>query len=311
MNYKKILRSQRLRFAILDMLSGIPDRQMLSFQYYVKTGRKLNWSNPERLTEFIQLYKAQYRNPLMHKCVDKYDVRSYVESIGLGHILNELYGVWQSGKEVDFDSLPDQFAIKTTNGGGGQNLVLCRDKNDLDIPKFRKTLDRWLKLKLSDPGREWAYTGIRTPLIIAEKLITDSSTENGEPLDYKFFCFGGKAYLIAVDINRHTCHSRNIYDPVWNRMEFISEFPHHDKEIIEPENLSELVETAEKLAAPFPFARVDLYDVNGKIIFGELTFYPSSGFAWYNPDSYDKVLGKCFSDAWEHDKKLNPEFHKG
>lgn len=264
MNYKKILRSQRLRFAILDMLSGIPDRQMLSFQYYVKTGRKLNWSNPERLTEFIQLYKAQYRNPLMHKCVDKYDVRSYVESIGLGHILNELYGVWQSGK-----------------------------------------------LKQSDPGREWAYTGIRTPLIIAEKLITDSTTENGEPLDYKFFCFGGKAYLIAVDINRHTCHSRNIYDPAWNRMELISEFPHHDKEIIKPENLSELVETAEKLAAPFPFARVDLYDVNGKIIFGELTFYPSSGFAWYDPDSYDKVLGKCFSDVWEHDKKLNPEFHKG
>ena len=129
MNYKKIISSQELRFFILKTLSFIPDKKMLNWQYRIKTGRKIDFKMPQRYTEKLQLYKMYYRNPILGKCVDKYHVREYVESKGLSNILNVLYGVYDDVSAIDFTKLPNEFVIKTTDGGGGENNLICTDKN--------------------------------------------------------------------------------------------------------------------------------------------------------------------------------------
>lgn len=125
MNYKKIFRSQQLRFRIMRMLQWVPDSVMLRVQYRIKMGFWPDFKHPKRFTEKLQLYKMKYRNPVMHQCVDKYEVRKYVESKGLGHILNELYGVYDKPEEINFDALPDKFVMKTTTGGGGYKCYCC------------------------------------------------------------------------------------------------------------------------------------------------------------------------------------------
>ena len=129
MNYKKIIKSQNLRFKILNCFSWVPDKLMVKIQYKIKTGRKLNLNNPTRFTEKLQWYKLYYRNQVMHKCVDKYEVREYVKSKKLEKILNELYGVYDKPEEIDFEKLPKKFVVKTSAGSGGQNVFICNDKN--------------------------------------------------------------------------------------------------------------------------------------------------------------------------------------
>lgn len=134
-NYKKLIGNQKLRFRILQMLSFLDDKSMLSLQYRIKLGRKLNWEDPKRFTEILQRYKADYRNPVLHKCVDKLAVREFVVSKGLEHILNKLYGSYENAEEIDFSKLPDQFVLKTTNGGGGENIIICKDKSLVSTKK--------------------------------------------------------------------------------------------------------------------------------------------------------------------------------
>lgn len=147
MDYKKIFKNQQLRFSILKALSFVSDSTMLSWQYRIKTGRKLNLKNPIRYTEKIQLYKMYYRNPDLPICVDKYEVRSYVSKKGLSHILNILYGVYDVAEDINFKDLPDRFVIKTTDGGGGQNILMCHQKAELDIPKTILDVNSWIEQK--------------------------------------------------------------------------------------------------------------------------------------------------------------------
>ena len=184
-NYKKIIKSQRLRFKILNLLSWIPDKTMIKIQYRIKTGRKLNLKNPERFTEKLQWYKLYYRNPLMKKCADKYEVREYVKSKGLDSILNELYGVYDRPEEIDFDKLPNKFVIKTTDGSGGNNIIICNNKKKLNIDNTIKKIKNWQKNNIKKPaGREWCYEGLKSK-IICEKLL--SRDERNDLPDYKFF----------------------------------------------------------------------------------------------------------------------------
>ena len=133
MNYKKIIKNQNTRFAILKALSWVPDSIMLPIQYRIKLGRRCDLRNPQRWTEKLQVYKMFYRNPVLHQCVDKYEVRKYVESKGCADNLVKLYGVWDHASEIDFSKLPSSFVLKTTNGGGGEDVVLVRDKNNTNI----------------------------------------------------------------------------------------------------------------------------------------------------------------------------------
>lgn len=294
MNYKKILKSPELRFKVLKALSFIPDRPMLKVQYKLKLGRFPDFKNPKRFTEKIQLYKMYYRNPIMGECVDKFRVRNYVSKKGFSYTLPELYGVYHDANEIEFDSLPRQFVMKTNDGGGGDNIIICRDKNTLDQDSARRKLNAWRDKKEVDAGREWAYTRIPESLIIVEEFLENEKNPEDGLEDYKFFCFAGEPFCIAYDGQRYSGHKRNFYDLEWNNLKIGSDCESFAVEIPKPDTLTEMITMAKKLSKDFPFVRVDLYSVKGKVYFGELTFYPWSGYVQYTPDEFDLTLGRRF-----------------
>ena len=297
MDYKKIVSSQRLRFAILNALGFLPDRLMLGIQYYIKMGRKCNFRNPETWTEKLQLYKMYYRNPLMGTCVDKFEVRRYVESKGLNDNLVPLYGVYENPEEIDIDALPASFVLKTTNGGGGQNVILVRDKASIDIIAIKEQFSVWkkgFKAGRNSLGREWAYSQISRFRIVAEELlINDRKPESGIE-DFKILCFSGVPKYIIVDKDRYTNHRRNFYDTGWNRIDVTTDHEQFETPYPKPTNLTEMLKIATLLSEDYPFVRVDLYNVDGKIYFGELTFYPWSGYVKFVPQEFDRILGGLF-----------------
>lgn len=292
--YKKIIKSSKMRSKILDLLRFLPDSIMLSIQYRIKLKRKLNLRNPQRFTEKLQWYKINYRNPIMHQCVDKYQVRDYVSNKGLEDILVKLIGKFDSIDNIDWSALPDRFVIKTTHGGGGLNVVVCNEKNKLNVDDIKEKLKCGRKpVKKNTMGREWAYYGLLPGIIVEELLVNRDNPEAGVN-DYKIFCYNGKAKYIVVDVDRYVGHKRNIYDVNWNNLYVESDCPKADREISKPDNLEAMLEIAEKLSKDFPYVRVDLYNVCGKIYFGELTFYPWSGYVQFEPDEFDYLLGEMF-----------------
>ena len=289
--YKKIISSQKMRFAILRMLKFVPDKAMIKLQYRIKLKRKLNLKDPKRYTEKIQWYKLYYRNPVMMECVDKYGVRKYIEKKGLGNILNQLYQVVDRPEEINFDQLPDKFVIKTTNGSGTN--ILVKDKKTLNIAETKKKLNDFLNMAEASAGREWAYGG-SSKKIIVEELLEDNSNKDKGISDYKFLCFNGKPVYVVYDKVRFSDHKRNFYDVNWNYVKVDSDCPCFEDSVKKPENYEKMVEIASVLSRDFPAVRVDLYNIEGKIYFGELTFYPWSGYVQYTPDSFDFELGKYF-----------------
>lgn len=298
-NYKKIIKSRKVRLAILKFLRFIPDKWMLKLQYRIKTSNKLNLKNPKRYSEKIQWYKLFYRNPLMPKCVDKGDARDYVKDCGLGETLNECYGVFDRVEDIDFDALPDKFVAKNTLGGGGNSVIIVEDKSALDIHEMKEQMNKWVKRNthLKDAGREWPYySGRAHGRIIIEKYI-ESDESKGGLIDYKFFCFNGKAEYMFVIAERTLGESASldVYDADFNKLPYRrSGKKNISIDFEKPENFEELRAVAEKLSAAFPHARVDMYDQNGKIIFGEITFYSGSGYSTYEPEEFDYLMGEKF-----------------
>ena len=292
MNYKIILKSQSKRLAILKKLQWVPDSVMLSIQYRLKMKRKCNLKNPQRWTEKLQVYKMYYRNDLLPICVDKYRVREYLHNKGLDSYLVDLYGVWDNASELDFSKLPRSFVLKTNDGGGGQNVMLIKDKNDLDMEAIRRNFSEWQGQMSSNPGREWAYTGIKELNIIAEQLLVNTKHPEAGVEDFKILCFNGEPRYIIVDKDRYIDHKRNFYTTSWERLDVTTDHEQFETPYPKPDNFDEMMEVARKLSADFPFVRVDLYNVEGHIYFGELTFYPWSGYVQFTPDEFDYTLGR-------------------
>lgn len=294
MDYKKIIRTKKARAIVLNALRFLPDSLMLPLQYRIKLGRKLNLKHPERFTEKIQWYKMHYRNPIMHQCVDKYLVREYVRSKGLERILVPLIGKYERLEQIDWDSLPSRFVIKTTHGGGGLNVIICSDKSKLCIEDVKERIAfEPCSVKKNGMGREWAYYGLKFGIVVEELLVNNDNPTAGIN-DYKIFCYNGHAKYIIVDVDRYTAHRRNFYDRLWNNLHITSDCQASEHEIAKPENLDELLNVAEKLSEDFPYVRVDLYSVEGRVFFGELTFYPWSGYVQYTPDDADYLFGEDF-----------------
>ena len=294
-SYKKIFKSQRVRLAIVNFFSFLPDDMMLSLQYYVKFHRKCNFGNAKRWTEKLQLYKMYYRNPTLGRCVDKYEVRSYVESKGLGDILNKLYTVFDNANDIDLNKLPSSFVLKTTDGGGGLNVVLVKDKNNIDLQSIKNEFNTWMarfKAGAVPVGREWAYSLIKSSRIIAEELLVNKENPDAGIEDFKILCFHGEPKYIIVDKDRYIDHKRNFYDTDWNRVDVTTDHDQFDTPYPKPKNFDEMLRVARVLSEDFPFVRVDLYNVEGKIYFGELTFYPWTGYVQFTPDSFDFELGE-------------------
>lgn len=296
-NYKRIIKNRKVRLKILSLCSFVPDKLMISIQYLIKTGLMLNLRNPKRYTEKLQWYKLYYRNNLMSKCVDKYEVRNYIKKSGYGDTLTELIGIYNNPNEIDFNKLPNQFVVKDTLGGGGTSIIICKDKNKLDKKAFIKELKYWISIKYKDVGREWVYDG-HLHRIIIEKFI-DSNLDEGGLIDYKFFCFNGRVEYIYTIADRKLGQKSGlgIFDREYNLLPYlrIDEAP-LTRDILKPPNFDEMIKMAEKLAKPFPHVRVDLYDINEntEIKFGELTFFDGSGYMQFSPDEFDVIMGERF-----------------
>ncbi len=296
---------RELLYILARLFYFLPDSVMLSIQYFIRTKRILHLRNPKRFTEKMQCYKAYYRNEEMQICTDKYAVRDYVKNkLGTDQYLNQLYQVCEKPEEIDFEKLPSQFVIKTTDGGNGTNVVICNDKTKLDIPSTIKRIKGWKKIKYNILSREWAYEwtsrGERTSKIIVEKYLENSENADRSLDDFKFYCYDGKFKFLLWCKNRYSGNKRNFYDESLKLLEGVGNYPNISSSFKLPENVYEMISIAEKLASGFPFARIDFYNVEGKIVFGEITFYPASGFATYHPDSFDFELGKFFKvEDWK------------
>jgi hypothetical protein len=292
MNYKKLISNQTVRFKILKLLDFIPDKIMIYIQYYISTGSWLNLSNPSRFTEKLQWFKLYYRNNLLTVCADKYLVREYVSSKNLDDILVPIYGAYDNANEIDFKNLPESFVLKTNNGS--HTNILCQDKKVLNIGDTKIKLNKWLTQWAGKVGREWAYYNIK-PKIICEQFLDIGSSNDLD--DYKFFCFNGEPYCLYVVTDRTANDGikLGIYDLDFNKLEYRrSDISPIIEEIEKPKNYEKMIEIVKKLSKDFPHVRVDLYNINGDIYFGELTFYDGSGYKGYILDEFDYILGEKF-----------------
>jgi len=278
---------RKIYLAFVKKLIFLPQKTYVKYNYEYYSGRKLDYNNPVTFNDKIQWLKVFYHKKILHKLVDKYAVRDYVKNKVGPQILNELYGVYDKPSDVNFEELPDQFVLK---GAHGFHLnLIVKDKSELNLPKTKLLLNKWMHKSNYRNGKEWAYKNIK-PRIIAEKYLKEFGKKVVN--DYKIFCFNGKPKYILVYMERGIEDVRCYYDLNWNKLPFTIEKDNYfEGELEKPENLNEMIEVAEKLAPDFPFVRVDLYNINGKVLFGEMTFYPNDGRKKYIPKKYNKIIG--------------------
>lgn len=267
----------------------ISDESYLKFLYRISMQKKLNLENPKTYNEKLQWLKLYDRNPQYTIMVDKYEVKQYVtEKIGEEYIIPTL-GVWNNFDEIDFDKLPEQFVLKCTHDSGG--LVICKNKASFDERAARKKINKSLRRNYFYAGREWPYKNV-VPRIIAEKYMEDSETE--ELRDYKFFVFGGqvKALFIASERYKEGETKFDFFDADFNHLEFTNGHPNADVMPQKPITFDKMKQLASKLGNGIPHVRVDLYEVDGKIYFGEMTFSHWNGFKPFKPEEWDGKFGE-------------------
>lgn len=273
---------------VCHCLYWLPDKPYLSLRYRCHLGHWLNWENPKRYTEKLQWLKLHDRNPLYTKLVDKYEVKNYIASlIGEQYIIPTL-GVWSRPEDIEWDILPNSFVLKTTHGGGGSGIVICKNKNTLNIEEATRVLKHSMNADIYKSLREWPYKNV-PHRIIAEKYMEDDS---GELRDYKFYCFNGEPKAMLIASNRFSDHNFNYFDMDFNKMPIVSNYGKESTEkFVEPENFESMKAIARKLSAGIPHVRVDLYNSNHQIYFGELTFFDASGYDNMSSDEWDLKFG--------------------
>lgn len=282
----------KLLLAVLTRVAPIlPDKLCLKWRFRLQMGYKLDLKNPKTFSEKLQWLKLYNRKPEYTQMVDKYEAKKYVASIiGEEYIIPTL-GVWDKFDDINIDKLPDQFVLKTTHGGGNTGVVICKDKSTLDKDAAKRKLNRSLKSDIYWTLKEWPYKDVKKR-IIAEKFI-DSEGHQDLP-DYKFYCFNGDPTYCQVIRDRNTKETIDFYDMEWNHMPFVGLNPvakNGLKSVMKPKHLSEMVNICQKLATGIPFSRIDLYLVNEKIYFGEITFFPASGLGEFTPKEWNYTIG--------------------
>lgn len=290
----KFLVNRQVRFDFLSsqgLYNHMPDEEYIKKQFKVYVGKELDLGNPQTFNEKMQWLKLNDRKLIYTKLVDKYLVRGFVEMVLGKEFLIPLLGVWDLAEEIDFDKLPDKFVLKC-NHNSGEGMCICKGKSQIDFVSVKAKLNYAMRRNYWWHAREWPYKNVERK-IIAEKYMEDES--GTELKDYKLFTFSGKVKYIEVDYNRFTDHHRNFYTTEWEYVPFTTCYPTNPKyKIPRPRCLEKLVESAEKLAcaAGVPkFVRVDMYIVNDKLYFGEMTFYHGAGYEKFMPQEYDLRLG--------------------
>lgn len=263
------------------------DKSFLKLKYKLILNRNLNLSNPQTFNEKLQWLKLYDRKNIYTTMVDKYEVKKYISNIiGENHVIPTI-GVYDNFDDINFEKLPKQFVIKCTHDSGG--LVIVKDKTKLDIKKTRKKINKSLRRNYYYSGREWPYKNVK-PRILIEEYMEDIKTK--ELRDYKFFCFNGIPKFMFLATDRQINETKfNFYDMDFNLLPFEQGHPNDLRKIDRPEKFDEMVELSKKLSADIPHVRVDFYEINGKVYFGELTFYHYSGFTKFEPEEWDRKLG--------------------
>lgn len=258
--------------------------------FYITFGRKADFDDPKTFNEFICARKVRRDEYDLWKYTDKYEVRKYVAKAVGEKYLNKVYGIYNSFEEINFNNLPNRFALKCTHGSGMN--VIVTDKSKLNREKAAKKFKKWLKSNFYYLGREKNYYKI-PPRIMCDKYL-ESKSHEGLP-EMKVFCFGGQAKFISYNLCINGETYTNLYDREWNYLDIKRGYKHFADRTV-PKNAAEVIEIAEKLAVPFDFVRVDLYNVDNQVIFSELTFHSGGGFVPFSPAKYDKEYAKYFKE---------------
>ncbi len=293
--FKKVKRYLKDPYFALgcDMIQKCPDRMSDSFflktRWQLAMGYKLDMKNPQTFNEKLQWLKLYDHNPVYVKLVDKIAVKEWVsEKIGTQYVIPTI-AVYNNADEIDLDKLPNQFVLKCNHDSG--SVVLCKDRENFNFEEAKTKLSAALNVNYYRSEREWAYKYIE-PKIIAEKYMED---ENSSDLpDYKYFCFNGKveALFIATERQNLSTETRfDFFDTNFNHIEVTNYHPNADVLPSKPKNFEKMIKLAEVLSEGFPEVRVDFYEVNGKVYFGEMTFYHFAGIYPFNPISFDRYLG--------------------
>lgn len=284
-NPRKIIAATLTRIAPI-----FPDKLYLKMLFRLRMGYKLNLDNPQTFSEKLQWLKLYNRKPEYTQMVDKVEAKKYVAGIiGEEYIIPTL-GVWNSVDEIDFAKLPNQFVLKCTHDSGG--IVICSDKTKLNIRAAKAKLRKGLKKNYYYQNREWPYKNI-TPRIIGEEYMVDES--GYELKDYKFFCFDGepKALFIATDRGKANEETKfDFFDMDFNHLPFTNGHPNSPRPVMKPKSFEEMKLLAAKLSEGMPHARIDFYDINGKVYFGEITFFHWSGTMPFDPIEWDYKFGE-------------------
>lgn len=269
------------------LLNWMPDKPYLQIFYYAEFGRFIDFKNPKTFNEKLNWLKLYYRRPDLITLVDKYEVKKYIaDKIGEQYVIPTL-GVWDKFEDINFNELPNQFVLKCTHDSGG--LVVCKDKSKLDLKKAKEKIEKSLANNYYLWTREWSYKGVK-PRIIAEKYMEDQET--GELRDYKFFCFNGEPKLMFVATERGVKNTKfDFYDMQFNHMNIVQHYPNSVSAIKKPEHFEKMIELAKKLSEGFPHVRVDFYEANGQVYFGEMTFYHFGAIVPFETKEWDKKIG--------------------
>lgn len=270
----------------------------LCFDYYL--GKKINWKNPQTYNEKLQWLKIYDRQDSYTKMVDKYEAKEYVKNIIGGEYIIPTIGIYDKFENIDFEKLPQQFVMKCTHDSGG--LVICKDKSKLNLKEAKRKINQCLKVNYFNCWKEWPYKNVK-PRIIIEKYMTNDDSDGIN--DYKFFCFNGKVKLlfIATDrVNENEETKFDFYDENFNHLPIKNGHPNALVPPSKPLNFEKMKELAEILSKDIPHLRVDFYEINGKIYFGELTFSHWAGMVPFEPEEYDLILGN-----WIDISNIKPE----
>lgn len=283
--------SPSFRGKIMYLLSFLPDKPYLQLFYFATTRKFINFKNPKGFCEKLQWLKVNDRRPEYTELVDKLAVRDCIAGVLGEEHLFPLLGKWKSFDQIDFDSLPEQFVLKCNHDSGSTKVI--KDKSALtksDFDEMNKFYTRQLKRDFYYAGREYPYKGIE-PYIIAEQLMIDETAPEKSIEDYKFFCFNGEPKMMFVATDRATDCKFDFYDMDFNHLDVYNIHPNTDKVIQKPEKFDEMKEIAAKLSKGMRQVRIDLYELNGKIYFGEYTFFHGGGFQLCHPDKWERKLG--------------------
>ena len=287
----KFLTDPMTRLNILShykLLTWMSSETFLRKAFRYSMGRELDLENPVTYTEKLQWLKLYDHRPEYTRMVDKYGVKQYVaERLGEEHVIPVL-GVWERAEDIDFDSLPQRFVLKTTHDSGG--IVVCKDKSKLDIEAARKRMKRFLKRDYYEHKREWPYKDVK-PRIMAEKYMED--TRQGELRDYKFFTFGGEPRVLYIAQGRGKGGETvaDFFDMDFNHLPFTIDHDMADVPPEKPVQFEEMKRMAALLSQGTPQLRVDFYEVDGQIYFGEMTFFHCSGLNPFHPEEWDRIFG--------------------